>query len=157
MLERICRFLHRLAPPCGNWRVVTDLWPTLKFIRRDFGGPIVFAKSLPTGGAWRLSALSRPFMVLFLWYLYFINYIVNRIPNSRFKIPHIWQDSSLNRYRLKPLCFGLVEIYPSRIKWRQDLCNVFCAWLITSLSAWVQLSNGSISGRVRDKSVLPER
>lgn len=57
MLERICRFLRRLAPPCGNWRVVTDLRPTLKFIRRDFGGPIVFAKSLPTGGA---CGLARP-------------------------------------------------------------------------------------------------
>lgn len=32
----------QLAPPCGNWRVVTDLWPTLNFILHDFGGPIVF-------------------------------------------------------------------------------------------------------------------
>lgn len=49
MLERMRRFLRRLAPPCGNWQVVTDLQPTLKYIRRHFGGPIVYAKSLPTG------------------------------------------------------------------------------------------------------------
>lgn len=45
---RVCRADARadvaaqLAPPCGNWRVVTDLWPTLNFILHDFGGPIVF-------------------------------------------------------------------------------------------------------------------
>lgn len=61
MLERICQFLWPLlAPPCGNWQVVTDLRPTLKFIHHDSGGPIVFSKSLPTTP--QLSALERPFM-----------------------------------------------------------------------------------------------